>query len=117
MNASKNDTPGMDKSRGFVIVDLVDYAFKSIISKMISSRATGHIRVMALDSGESEVQNITPFDSFLQIIDGAAEIEIDNRSYPLECGDGFIIPAHSYSILKANQRCKLMLTVIKSGYE
>jgi quercetin dioxygenase-like cupin family protein len=117
MNAGNYDTSGMEKSRGFVIVGLVDYELKSIISKMICSKTTGHIRVMSFDTGESEVQKITPFDTFVQILDGAAEIKIDGESFLLDCGDGFIIPAHSSSIVKANQRCKLMFTVIKSGYE
>jgi mannose-6-phosphate isomerase-like protein (cupin superfamily) len=51
------------------------------------------------------------------IIDGKAEIVIDNATNILQSGQGIIIPAHSPNFIKPNGRFKMILTTIKSGYE
>jgi quercetin dioxygenase-like cupin family protein len=46
-----------------------------------------------------------------------AEIIIDEQSTQLETGQVMIIPAHSANKVKANERFKMLSTIIKSGYE
>jgi len=72
---------------------------------------------MSFDTGEGLPKKTSPFDTFAQIIDGKADIIIDGKSNLLETGQGIIIPAHRSSCVKANERFKMILTVIKSGYE
>jgi mannose-6-phosphate isomerase-like protein (cupin superfamily) len=62
-------------------------------------------------------ETIIPFDTFVQIIDGTAEIVIDGVSNFLETGQSIIIPAHTSNIVKTNERFKMISTIIKSGYE
>ena len=73
--------------------------------------------MVSFDTGEALTEKISPFDTFIQIIEGRAEIIIDKKRNALECGQGIIIPAHSSHIVKANGRFKMTQTVIKSGYE
>jgi len=80
-------------------------------------KTTGNVTVVSFDTGEALTEKISPFDTFIQIIEGRAEIIIDKNSNCLECGQGIIIPAHSSHIVKANGRFKMTQTVIKSGYE
>jgi len=54
---------------------------------------------------------------FIQIIEGKAEIMIDGELKRLSTGDGIIIPAHKSNSINANERFKMISTVIKSGYE
>ena len=72
---------------------------------------------MSLDTGEALTEKISPFDTFIQIIDGRAEITIDGKNHVLETGQGIIIPAHKSQIVSANERFKMISTVIKSGYD
>lgn len=51
------------------------------------------------------------------MIDGNAEILIDDISKILGIGESIIIPAHARHIIKANERFKMISTIIKSGYE
>ena len=51
------------------------------------------------------------------MIDGVAEVIIDEQSTQLETGQIMVIPAHSTNRLKANERFKMLTTEIKSGYE
>jgi quercetin dioxygenase-like cupin family protein len=62
-------------------------------------------------------EKISPFDTFVQIIDGKAEIVIDGISSFLVTGKSIIIPAHVSNTVKANERFKMISNVIKSGYE
>lgn len=72
---------------------------------------------MAIDEGETFDVKISPFDAFIQIIDGKAEIVINENSYLIETGQSIIIPAHASNVFIANKRFKMISTVIKSGYE
>jgi quercetin dioxygenase-like cupin family protein len=105
------------KSKAFIIVKLIEYVPHSIVSKIIIKKTTGNVSVLAIDTGEGLAQNISPFDTFTQIIDGKAEIVIDGESNLLESGQSIIIPAHTSNTLKAKERFKMISTVIKSGYE
>ena len=72
---------------------------------------------MSFDSGEGLTEKTTPFDTFAQIIEGQAEIVIDGTANFLETGQSIVIPAHSPNYVRPNGRFKMILTVIKSGYE
>jgi quercetin dioxygenase-like cupin family protein len=107
----------LEKSKGIIIVEIIEYVPNAILSKTIIKKSTGNISVMSLDTGEGLTEKTSPFDSFAQIIDGKAEIVIDGVSNLLETGQGIILPAHLPNIFRANERFKMILTVIKSGYE
>jgi quercetin dioxygenase-like cupin family protein len=72
---------------------------------------------MSFDSGEGLAEKTTPFDTFVQVIDGKAEIVICGVSNILLTGQSIVIPAHARNFINPNGRFKMILTVIKSGYE
>ncbi|PKP26565.1 MAG: cupin [Bacteroidetes bacterium HGW-Bacteroidetes-2] len=107
----------IEKGSAHIIVELIEYEHDSMVSKSILKKATGSILAMAFEKGEGLNKKILHFDSYVQIIDGTAVIEIDGNSKTLKTGDGILIPAHSPSQILPNGRFKMLLTVIKSGYE
>jgi quercetin dioxygenase-like cupin family protein len=72
---------------------------------------------MSFDTGEGLSEKTSPFDTFVQIIEGKANIVINKVSNLLHTGQGIIIPAHSSNQITPNGRFKMISTVIKSGYE
>ncbi|MFC2082169.1 cupin domain-containing protein [Bacteroidota bacterium] len=96
---------------------IIEYIPNSVVIKSIIKKPTGNISVAALDAGEVLAGKISPFDTFIQVIDGHAEIVIDDNSNLLKTGESIIIPAHSRNTTKANVRFKMLSTIIKSGYE
>jgi len=104
-------------SKALIIVEIIEYIPNSIVSKTILKKSTGNVSLMSFDTGEAITEKISPFDTFVQIIDGVAEIIIDGRSNSLVTGQGIIIPAHKSQIVIAHERFKMISTVIKSGYE
>lgn len=111
------DTNEIEKSKGLIIVEIIEYVPNAVLSKTIIKKSTGNISIMSFDTGEGLTEKTSPFDTFAQIIDGKAEIIIDGKSNLLEAGQGIILPAHQSNIFRANERFKMILTVIKSGYE
>lgn len=111
---NKNELPN---SEALIIVEIIEYIPNSIVSKTILKKSTGNVSLMSFDSGEAITEKISPFDTFVQIIDGNAEIVIAGVSHALGIGQGIIIPAHKSQIVIANERFKMISTVIKSGYE
>jgi len=107
----------VEKSKALIIVEIIEYMSNSVVSKTIIHKTTGNISVVAVDKGEGLTEKISPFDSFVQIIDGNAEIVIDGKVNLLKTGESIIIPAHTPSTVTANERFKMISTVIKSGYE
>ena len=107
----------VDKAKAFIIVEIIEYVPNSVVTKTIIKKTTGNVTATSVDSGEAMNEKIIPFDTFVQIIDGKAEIMIDGVSNFLETGQSIIIPAHTANIVKANERFKMISTIIKSGYE
>jgi quercetin dioxygenase-like cupin family protein len=106
-----------EKSKAFIIVELIEYVPNAVVIKTIIKKTTGNVTAVSIDSGENLTEKSSPFDTFIQIIEGKAEILIDAISQNLETGESIIIPAHSKNIIKANERFKMISTIIKSGYE
>ena len=105
------------KSTPHIIVEIIEYVDNSVVMKTILKKATGDVGLMAFDAGEGLAEKISPFDTFVQIIEGKAEIFIDGKSSTLLIGQGIVIPAHRSSSIKPNGRFKMISTIIKSGYE
>jgi len=113
-NTNKNE---IEKSRSHIIVEIIEYMPNAVVIKTIIKKSTGNITVMSFAEGEELGLKTIPFDTFVQIIDGSAEIIINKTINNLPLGTGIIIPAHAQHCFNANEQFKMISTVIKSGYE
>ena len=107
----------IEKSKSHILIEIIEYVPNSVVTKTIIRKTTGNISVVAIDTGETLAEKISPFDTYLQIIEGKAEVVIDEKSNMLQTGQAIIIPAHTSNFVKANERFKMISTIIKSGYE
>ena len=107
----------VEKAKAHIIIDLIEYVANSTVTRTIVRRLTGNINAIAMDSGESLSEKISPFDMYIQVIEGEAEIVIDNSSNKLVTGQGIMIPAHAVNVIRTNDPVKILRTIIKSGYE
>ena len=117
VNKSKKDNTELEKGTSHIIVEIIEYVSNSVVMKTIIKKSTGTISVMSFDSGEGLTERSSPFDTYAQIIEGKADIVIDKVSHVLISGQGIVIPAHSPNHINPNGRFKMILTIIKSGYE
>lgn len=107
----------IEKEKVHIIVEIIEYVPNAIVSKTILKKTTGNITVSSLDAGKQLTEKISPFDHYIQIIDGTAELMIDSKKIKLQLGEGIVIPAHTKYQFNANEQFKMISTVIKSGYE
>ncbi|MGY3793853.1 cupin domain-containing protein [uncultured Aquimarina sp.] len=107
----------LEKSYKYKLVDTIDYVPGSVVMKTILKKNTGIVAISSFDKGEVLTFTTSPFDNFIQIIDGEAEIIINEESNIVETGHAIIIPAHAINIMMANKRFKMISIIIKSGYE
>ena len=114
--ADNNDLE-IEKSKAHIIVEIIQYVPNAILGKTIIKKTTGNITVSSLDAGEELEEKHSPFDTYVQIIDGLAELIIDKKTFSLKLGEGIIIPAHARHKFNANEQFKMICTTIKSGYE
>jgi quercetin dioxygenase-like cupin family protein len=111
------ETSEVEKEKAHIIVEIIQYIPNAVLSKTILKKLTGNITVSSFDAGEELAEKTSPFDNYIQIIDGAAEIIINDITHKLTLGQGMIIPAHATHCFNANVQFKMLSTIIKSGYE
>src|SRR3982750_3765468 len=109
--SSQADNIELEKSKPHIIVEIIEYIPNSIVIKTIIKKTTGNITVTSLDAGEELEEKTYPFDTYVQIIDGAAQLIINDKKYRLRLGEGIIIPAHSSHCFNANEQFKMISTM------
>ncbi len=107
----------IEKAVAFTSEELIGYAPDEILVMQILKKNTGDILAMSFDKGKGLKEKTSPFDSLIQIIGGNAEIIIRGISIYLIKGQSIVVPAHSSFEIISDERFKLIITVIKSGYE
>ena len=107
----------VDKATPHIIVEIIEYVPNAVVSKTIIKKTTGNVTVSSLAAGEELAEKTLAFDNYIQIIDGTAELNINDKRYKLRLGEGITIPAHAKHCFNAAQQFKMISTVIKSGYE
>jgi quercetin dioxygenase-like cupin family protein len=96
------------------VEDLIEYQEGSVVSREIIRKDTGTVTIFAFDKGEGLSEHTAPFDAMVQIIDGKAEIIISGKKNVLEKGEMIIMPANEPHALKALEKYKMVLTMIRS---
>lgn len=112
-----NITNELAKGSAHIVIEIIEYLPNAVVSKTIIRKSTGNITISSFDAGEELAEKQSPFDSYIQIVDGAAEITIDKKKNNLSSGEGIVIPAHSKHKFNAKEQFKMVSTTIKSGYE
>lgn len=93
---------------------LIEYQKDAVVSKTLVARKTGTVTLFAFDEGQGLSEHSAPFDAMVQILDGQAVISIDGVDHPTKSGEMIIMPGNIPHALKAEQRFKMLLVMIKS---
>jgi quercetin dioxygenase-like cupin family protein len=93
--------------------DMVSYQPGAIVSRTVIDKSVGTVTVFAFESGQGLSEHTAPFDAVVQIIDGAADISIAGSLHTVREGEMIIMPANKPHSLKANNRFKMILIMIR----
>lgn len=93
--------------------DLVKYQENAVVSSEIIKKDTGTVTLFAFDKGQGLSEHTAPFDALVNIIDGQAEITISGKPFIVKEGEIIIMPANKPHSLKAVEKFKMLLVMIK----
>jgi quercetin dioxygenase-like cupin family protein len=94
--------------------ELVDYQEGSIVSKEVIKKDKGTVSLFAFDKWQGLSEHTAPFDALVYVFDGKAEIIISGKSHYLKAGEIIIMPANNPHALKATERFKMMLVMVRA---
>jgi quercetin dioxygenase-like cupin family protein len=109
----ETDGNGIPKSHVHMILEIVHYVPDTIVCKTIIKNGGGKLSAVAFNEGEKFYKKTTKYDTFVQIIEGKAEITIDSKDCKLNLGDSIIIPVNTLHCFKANSEFKMITTIVK----
>ena len=111
-NESKEDLQS-NFNKATDLKDLVAYQAGSVVSKQIIDRKTGNVTLFAFDRGQKLSEHTAPYDAFVYVFEGAADIYISGTPNRLKSGQFIVMPANIPHAIDAVENFKMMLVMIK----
>lgn len=102
------------KAEILALADMAAYQEGSVVSRQITKAEAGNVTLFAFDAGQELSEHTAPFDALVQILDGEADVFISGNPFHLTNGQAIILPAGQTHALKAPQRFKMLLTMIRA---
>ena len=96
------------------VASLVEYQPSAIVSREILKKPTGKVILFAFDAEEGLSEHTSPFDALVQVLEGEVEITVAGKPHHLTQGELILMPAGQPHALKAIQRFKMILTMLRS---
>ena len=100
--------------KGQKMLELIEYANDSIVSKTLLDKSAGTITLFAFDQGQKLSEHTAPYDAVVQILDGKARITIGGKQQEVSQGRIIIMPANVPHAVNAGERFKMLLTMIRA---
>ena len=96
------------------LAELINYADDSIVSKMIIDKSVGTITLFAFDAGQKLSEHTAPYDAVVQVLDGKANLTIGGNLITVCSGQIIIMPANVPHAVAAQEKFKMLLTMIRT---
>ncbi|ACH37440.1 MULTISPECIES: cupin domain-containing protein [Citrifermentans] len=96
------------------LVNLAGYQDGAVVSRTVIDKPVGTITAFAFDAGEGLSEHTAPYDAFVQVLDGEAEINIDGTAHNVAAGEIIIMPANKPHSLRAVKPFKMLLVMIRA---
>jgi len=94
--------------------EMLDYQEGSVVSRALINKNEGTVTLFSFDKDEGLSEHSTPFDALVYVFDGKAKITISKIDHIVEKGQMLIMPANDPHALKALEKFKMMLIMIKA---
>ncbi len=94
--------------------DMVDYQKDSIVSRTLIDKKAGTLTLFAFDAGQALSEHTAPFDALLYVFDGETEVTVSGKPILLKTGMVTLLPAGKPHSVKAVNRFKMMLVMVRA---
>jgi len=95
------------------MAELVAYQDGSVVSRQITKADAGNVTLFAFDKDQELSEHTAPFDALVHVLEGEVEIRISGKPFHLKTGEAIIMPADEPHALRAIQKFKMLLTMIR----
>ena len=102
------------KSQILSFSKMAEYQESAVVSRQIAKTDGGNVTLFAFDKDQGLSEHTAPFDALVQILEGEAQITISGKPFELKEGEAIIMPANEPHALKAVQRFKMLLTMLRA---
>jgi len=109
-----SEQQGSTTGQPLTMTDLVAYQEGSVVSRTLIDKKIGTLTLFAFGEGQGLSEHTVPYDAFIQILDGEAEVTIAGTVHHLTAGQMIIMPADRPHLLKAVKRFKMLLVMIRA---
>jgi quercetin dioxygenase-like cupin family protein len=99
--------------RGLRLVEHVAYNQDAIVSKTLLDKKAGTLTLFAFDAGQKLSEHTSPYDALVQVLDGEVVLVIGGEEVRTTTGELTLMPATVPHALRAEQPCKILLTMIR----
>ena len=96
------------------LVNLTDYQQGSVVSRTLLQNDSGTLTVFSFDQGQALSEHTVPFNAFIQVLDGQAEITIGGTPCTVKAGEIVLMPGGVPHQVRAVERFKMLLTMFKA---
>lgn len=104
---------GMQAGEVSNLKELVDYGEASVVSRILIKDKAGSVTLFAFDTGQELSEHTSPYNAFIQVIDGVGEFIIDGESSRVREGQVILLPANIPHAVNAESPFKMMLVMIR----
>ncbi|MCX9011554.1 MAG: cupin domain-containing protein [Candidatus Methanoperedens sp.] len=94
--------------------DYIEYSSGAVVSKTLKENRAGTITLFAFDAGQGLSEHSAPFDAVVQVIDGEGQFIIGGEEHNVKAGQLIIMPANVPHAVRAKQRFKMLLTMLRA---
>jgi len=95
------------------LLEQLNYQEESIVSKILIKKETGNVTLFAFDAGQGLSEHTSPYDALVYCVEGKINIKVGDESFIVSGGELLKLPATISHGLKAVEKTKMMLIMIK----
>ena len=103
----------IEKGKVFKATEVIEYTDGGVVSKEFIHSNAGSVTVFSFDAGQGLSEHTAPFDALIQVIDGIMQLTVEEQIFDIKAGETFIIPSGAHHSVKAVERFKMMITMIR----
>ena len=103
----------MEQARVVKLAKLVEYQEGAVVSRTLFKREMGTMTLFAFDGGQALSEHTAPFDALVHVLEGEGEVVLGSTPHRLGEGQAILMPAHVAHAVRAPQRFKMLLVMIR----
>jgi quercetin dioxygenase-like cupin family protein len=112
-SSKSTDPASLAPGKAVRLGEEISYAAGSVVSRTIARNKGGSLTLFAFDAGQELSEHTAPFDAFVQVLDGTAELTIGGQRVTAGAGETVLMPAGVPHAVRAVERFKMLLSMVR----